>query len=412
MSLRQNRDFILLLMSDIINNIGNSLYFIGAMWLVYDLSSSSLFVGIATFLIKGPGAVQFLFGPFVDRWNLKRTLVGTYFFQGIAVLAIPIAAYYQLLSVWVVLVVILLLSVSDQLVIPAHPAALPRIVSDRNLPQANSLIAVTGQGLNAIFNVVGGVLIALLGVTTLFVIDSVTFFAGMVLLTMITIPSASTNGESQQEDFEYVTRFREGLRYLDGSLLLRLTLIAAITNFGYGAVLAAIPAFADSFGGSLTYGWIMGAIALGTVVGAVGGGRFDDFALGRFLVVGYLATSVTMGLAAYVTGFVSTLGLLFLSSIPAGAYSVIMASMTQSIVRDDLLGRVMAVTQSLTNFTVPIGGLLGGFITAQYSPVITIYGLSSLYLICGIFFAITPRYRSLGSIDRLDAETLKLSLGD
>ncbi|GAY74654.1 MFS general substrate transporter [Sporolactobacillus inulinus] len=47
--LTQNRNFRLLFSARLITNIGDSVYFIAAMWLVYQLSGSSFFSGLAGF---------------------------------------------------------------------------------------------------------------------------------------------------------------------------------------------------------------------------------------------------------------------------------------------------------------------------------------------------------------------------
>ncbi|WP_330632173.1 hypothetical protein [Halocatena halophila] len=51
-SLTQNRTYLRLLCGRIVTNAGDSIYAIASMWLVYELSGSSVYTGIA-------GAVMF-----------------------------------------------------------------------------------------------------------------------------------------------------------------------------------------------------------------------------------------------------------------------------------------------------------------------------------------------------------------
>ncbi len=139
--LRSNVAFVRLFLGRLVTNAGDSLYFVGAMWLVYHLTGSSLYTGIAGFLVQLPTSVQFLFGPLVDRWRLRRVLVGTQLVQGVFVLVVPLAAATGHLSVWVVLAVMPVLSLVNQMVYPAQTAALPRIVDEEQLVRANSLFS-------------------------------------------------------------------------------------------------------------------------------------------------------------------------------------------------------------------------------------------------------------------------------
>lgn len=50
MEILKNRNFLLLFVGRILTNIGDSLYAVAAMWLVYDLGGSTLYTGLAGFL--------------------------------------------------------------------------------------------------------------------------------------------------------------------------------------------------------------------------------------------------------------------------------------------------------------------------------------------------------------------------
>ena len=130
----------------LITNAGDSLYYIAAMWLAYDLSGSAIYTGLAGFLTLAPQALQFLTGLFVERWNLRRLLVATQIFQGTFVLVIPFAKWRGWLSVELVLIVMPIVAMLNQFVYPAQSAALPRIVDKEDLADANSAFSFAYQG--------------------------------------------------------------------------------------------------------------------------------------------------------------------------------------------------------------------------------------------------------------------------
>ena len=65
--LLKNSHFTKLFLGRIVSNIGDSMYAIAAMWLVYELSNSAFYTGLAGFLTRIPNVFQFLAGPLIDR---------------------------------------------------------------------------------------------------------------------------------------------------------------------------------------------------------------------------------------------------------------------------------------------------------------------------------------------------------
>lgn len=63
-----NQNFSLLFLGRLLTNIGDSLYYIAAMWLVYDLGGSAFYSGLAGFLTLFPELFSFLTGPILDRY--------------------------------------------------------------------------------------------------------------------------------------------------------------------------------------------------------------------------------------------------------------------------------------------------------------------------------------------------------
>jgi MFS family permease len=287
----RNTTFRRLFFGRLVTNAGDSLYYIAAMWLVHDLGGSAFYTGLAGFLTLTPQALQFLAGPFVDRWDLRRLLVGTQVLQGALVLVIPLASMTGWLSVMVVLVVMPVVSMLNQFVYPAQNAALPRIVSNENLVDANSAFSFAYQGTDTAFSSFGGILIALVGAVSLYLIDAVTF-AATALIFAATRIQAVEEGEEETERVasvfsDYAGKLHEGVAYVRGTIL---TLILAgwvVVNFTIGATIAVLPAFADLRGGAETYGFLLATMTAGLLIGALGASQLKQISLGRLTVIGF-----------------------------------------------------------------------------------------------------------------------------
>jgi hypothetical protein len=196
----QNRSFRRLFAGRVVTNLGDSFYFVAAMWLVYSLTGSAFYSGVAGFLTLAPSALQFLAGPLVDRWSVRRTLTGTQLVQAVVVALVPVVHAAGLLTVEVVLVVMPLLAALNQLVYPAQSAALPRLLEDEDLVAANSAFSIAYQGVEMVANGIGGLLIGLVGAVALFAVDAVTFGLAALLFATVTVPAAGEEPDDEGAD--------------------------------------------------------------------------------------------------------------------------------------------------------------------------------------------------------------------
>jgi hypothetical protein len=64
----RNTTFLRLFSGRIITDAGDTLYFIGAMWFVWELTGSPFYTGLAAAFYRVLGALSIFIGPLVDRW--------------------------------------------------------------------------------------------------------------------------------------------------------------------------------------------------------------------------------------------------------------------------------------------------------------------------------------------------------
>ena len=441
--LRSNRPFLRLLGGRVVTNAGDSLYYVASMWLVFELTGSPLYTGVAGFLVRAPSAVGFLTGPLVDRWPLRHVLVATQLVNGVVVLVVPVAAWTGNLSVWVVLAVLPLVTFVNRFVYPAQNAALPRLVDEDGLARANSLLSAAYQGADMVFNAVSGVLVAIVGAVALFVVDAVTFAVAMLLFVGIRVPpsgdadgtgagadeataadgagaddtaetddTAGTDDTAETDDGAdgYLAELREGFAYVRGSLLVVLLVGVVVANFAVGAMLGVLPAFAATAGGPDAYGLLMAAYAGGTLVGTLVASRLDDYPLGRFATAGNVASGATLGFGLALGWFPATVALFFLSFVPVGAFNVLFFTMLQSAVADDLLGRVSSVVTSAATAAVPVGSAVGGVAAGLVGSRFVMYWWAGGTVVFGLYVASRPALRSLPPAPDLDASSLRLGV--
>lgn len=72
--------------------LGGGLYTVAAMWLVFDLTGSAAYTGLAGFLLRAPRTLKQFAGPLVDRSSLGRVLVGSEALGAGLAAMVPLAA--------------------------------------------------------------------------------------------------------------------------------------------------------------------------------------------------------------------------------------------------------------------------------------------------------------------------------
>lgn len=407
--LRHNRDFRRFLAGQFVTNAGDSLYTVAVLWLVFELSGSTVLTGIANAILLFPWLLQALAGPVVDRLPLRPVLVGSQVAQGVVVLALPIAAAIDRLSVAVLLAVVPVLTLATLPMEPMAATLVPRIVPGEQLLQANSALATVTLGLDMVFEALGGAFIAVFGVTTLFLFDSLTFAVAGVLFAGIAVPSAAAEATDEEPNRigrsvleSYVADLRVGVNALRGTVFVELVLLAAVANLAAGVTLAILPAFGDGLGGPAVYGFLLGAPGIGRLVGSLVAPYFEPVAYGRLLLVGNSVAACCWLAAVYAPSPALTVFLFGLAWVPAGISGVLTSTLNQTVFSGDLLGRVSSTKGTASGATLPLGSLVGG-VVAEVLGIRTTMGLAAFgFGFTGLYVLVRPQLRDLPAVRDAD----------
>ncbi|MEJ9111887.1 MFS transporter [Bacillus paramobilis] len=404
MDLLKNRNFLLLFLGRIFTNIGDSLYYVAAMWLVYKLSGNPFYSGLAGFLTLLPSTLQFLTGPFVDRWSIKNTLVITQVLQCILILIIPITHYFDLLTVQLLLIIMPIVSFIEQFTYPAQSKALPLLLHKTQLLKGNSLFSFAYQGIDLICTTLSGILVALLGAITLYVIDSFTFAITALLFFSLKMPKQAETNTSLSTK-QYFSDLKEGFSIVFRSLMGVFLIGTVVANFSIGMTMAILPSFADSLGGVKSYGFFLAAISAGSLIGALFSSWVGKRNVGRVSIIGFATGAIFWFLSTIVPFQWLSIFLFGLAWIPIGATNILFATISQIVIPNQYIGRINSVMRSMGTIAMPFGSLIGGYTANVFSSQL-IFALASI----GIFFIslvwlLHPKLRALPKADEITADT-------
>lgn len=403
-----NRSFLGLFLGRIVSNLGDSLYVIAAMWLVYELSGSSFYTGLAGFFLQLPRTLQFLAGPVVDRIPLKKVLLGTQVVQGLLVLLVPVTYALDRLTPALVVALIFFLACLNQFMYPAQNSALPKVVREENIVRANSLLSFGYKAVDLIGRAVAGVLIGLVGAVSLYVVDAFTFLLAALLFTLITIPDSDRTGGGELFDYrEYVEDLKQGFSFIRHSVLAYVVASAILANFASGISFAVLPVFSDVRGGSGLYGLLMGATAGGILVGSLLATYLESYPFGRVQAAIFFPGTVLWVAAIQTEWAPGTVVLFALAWIPVGIYNVMIQTVRQVGVPEDLIGRVTSASVSIATIAAPLGSLVGGAASELVGAELTMLLVSLGYLSVSVVYVFHPSLRTLPSVVTLSPEDIR-----
>ncbi len=364
-----HRNFRLFFSGQSISLIGTWMTRIALSWLVYKLTGSAWLLGVVGFVGQIP---TFLLAPFagvwVDRLDRRKVLVWT---QVLAAVQSLILAALTLAGI-VTIHEILLLSIFQGLInafdMPGRQAFLIEMVEDRR--DLGNAIAINSSMVNAarlIGPSIAGLLIAGVGEGYCFLVDGISYLAVILSLLMMRLPSSSalqSPAKSSTQRPSMMVQLREGWDFVTAFVPIRSILILfAICSLMGIPYTVLMPIFATRVlhGGPHTLGFLMGSAGTGALVAALSL-ALRKSVVGLTRVVPLAAAIFGGALILFGMSHVLWLSMLLLTLVGYGMMQGMAASNTiiQTLVREDMRGRVMSYYTMAFVGMSPFGSLLAG----------------------------------------------------
>lgn len=184
-----NRNFLLLWSSQLVEQIGNGLNLMAMIaWVISFSPDPAVNTLRMSILMAAMGIPIALFGPFagviVDKFNKRTILLISSMLRGLFVLVIYFIIGYKNSSAFV-FILVFLISIAAQVVMPGRSSYVPLLVRKKHLLQANSISAITAQVLQLTGMAAGGIIVSRIGVANTLIINILTFAISLILLLLI-----------------------------------------------------------------------------------------------------------------------------------------------------------------------------------------------------------------------------------
>jgi MFS family permease len=384
----QHRNYRLFYGGQGISLIGTWMTRVATGWLVYRLTHSAFLLGLVSFssqipiLFLGPVA-----GVWVDRLNRHRVLIVTQVLSMLQSFALAALALTGRITVTDIILLNLFQGAVNAFDMPARQAFVVEMVEAReDLPNAIALNSSLVNVARLIGPSVAGLLIAAVGEGYCFLFDGFSYMAVIAsLLAMSLVPWTPRAHASVRSEL------REGWDYIRGfspiwSILLLLALVSLV-GMPYTALM---PIFAGSVlhGGAHTFGFLMGAVGVGALIGAVTlAMRRSVLGLGRLLAM--TAAGFGASLVAFAASGQLWLSLLLLA-VTGFCFMQQMASsntVLQTIADDAKRGRVMSFYAMSFQGVTPFGSLIAGAVAARIGAPYTLMAGGTICVAGALIFA-------------------------
>ncbi|MFI6812933.1 MFS transporter [Nonomuraea sp. NPDC050328] len=387
------RAFRHLLVSTATSNLADGLLKVGAPLLAVTMTRSPTLVSLVGMATTLPWLLLALHaGAIADRGDRRRIMMAAGLVRTATLGAATVLALCGWLSLPLLVAAVLLAGVSEVFADTSAQAVLPMTVPRERLTHANGqVVGVQTIGNDFVGAPLAGLLVALVPVA---VIGAPALLYGLAALALVGMrgtyrPENPSTGPLRRD-------IASGLRYLREHRFLRtLAISAGLLNFANAAYFAVFILWAVGAGSRIgmepaAYGLVMTTLAVGALVGSQVASRVAAaLGDGRTLAAVWTLSSLLLLVpvlyptpwALYVTGA--------LLGVTGAAGNVIVISMRQRIIPEELLGRVNSAYRLIGMGGSPLGALAGGLVGEAYGlPAVFV----SAVVVCLIAVAlISPR---------------------
>jgi MFS family permease len=369
----RHRNYRLFFFGQLVSLSGTWMQSVAQSWLVYKLTGSPVLLGIVGFSNQIPVFLLASFGGAIaDKYNRHRILIFTQTAAMILALVLSLLTLTNLIEVWHIFAIAALLGVANAFDIPTRQAFITDMVGRDDLINAIALNSSMFNGARIVGPAIAGVLVGAVGEGWAFLGNAISYVAvisGLLLMTINIEKRAEVKGSAIQnilKGFSFVGRTAP-VR----ALLLLLGFVSLIGT-PYAVLM---PIFADRIlnAGASGLGILMGASGVGALAGAL------TLAMRKGIKgLGYWVAFASAGFGASLILFSlsASFWLSALLLVPVGFFMMIqMASsntLVQSMVPDELRGRVMAVYSMMFMGMAPFGALIAGSLASNLGAPLTV----------------------------------------
>lgn len=393
----RHRNYRLFFIGQLISLTGTWMQSVAQGWLVLSLTDSPAWLGAVAAINSLPVLLFSLpAGAIIDRVSKHRLLLITQVVAMSLALVLAGLTITGTAQLWHVLVLAFLLGVVNSFDATARQSFTVEMVGREDLLNAIALNSSIFNAARTIGPAVAGVLVALIGEGPAFLLNGLSFGPVIASLLLMRLPPYSPPSGAKRSG-----QLAEGLRYIAGQPVVRalLTQAGAISFFGFVQI-PLLPIIArDIMGlGAEGLGWLSAASGTGALIASIMLAQLGDrLPRGRLLTVAVLLYPLFLIGFSFTRSLLPGMAMLALAGWAGVSTMALTNTLIQSVVPDNLRGRVMSVFTMFLMGLSPMGGMIAGTVAQAVGSVPLVVAASAtiawLIAVAGAVFS--PHIRRL-----------------
>jgi len=356
----RHRNYRLFFWGQLVSLIGTWMQQTAMSWFVYEITNSKFLLGLVSAVGSAPMALSSIWGgSLADLYPKRSILVATQSAQMVCAFLLAAGVWLGFASTWFIIIVAAFNGLAMGFDMPARQAFTVEMASREDLLNAISLNSSIVNGARVVGPSMAGLMIGAVGVAMCFLLNGLSFIAVIAGLLLMRLPKFKRG-----IDVSPARHAWEGIVYSAKHQRVRtiLLLFLAIGIFGW-SYMVLMPAFArDVLGrGANGYGVLMSASGTGAFVGALVVATYGHLFLPRRLALGGVwLFAASLFALALTHNFYVALAFLFTAGFGMLLFFSTSNTVLQTIVPDEMRGRVMGVWSLVFGAMIPLGSLEAG----------------------------------------------------
>ena len=357
-------------------------------WLVYRLTDSEMMLGLVSFAGRIPNLLVLPFsGVLADHVNRHKVMMVARSFAMLQAAALAYLVMSGTVEIWHIIALSLAMGVIFAMDAPSRQAFIYQVIGDqRDLSNAVALHSAVFNLARLVGPALAGLLVAVAGEGPVFLINALSYLAVLGALAMVKVkpPPKSLAGGT-------IRKLREGLAFAGKTPPVRAILLLLVaTSLLVFPYLVLMPAFARSVlgGDSRTLGLLMGSIGAGALLGAVFiSSRRDNLFLWHQIPISGITLGLGVALFSLSRSVPLSCGLLLLPGFGLMTLMACCNTVLQSLVPEEVRGRVMSLYYLSFLGVMPLGSLLMGALAEHFGTAETVMTGGLLSAAASLLFA-------------------------
>ncbi len=358
----RHRNFRLFWIGQVISLTGTWMHQAAQSWLVYELTDSPFFLGLAGTAASAPILLFTMAGGVMaDRHPKRNIMLATHVVLMSLTLIFSILVVTSVVTIWHILILAFLIGTVLALEIPTRQSFIIDLVGREDLLNGIALNSTAFHGARMMGPAIAGIIMGSFGLAPCFFINTASYLAIIAALLSMRFKPDDQPKRSRQG---MKKSFREVFKYIrnDPTVYMLLILVGITSFFGFPYI-SFLPVYARDIlkTGETGLGILMGFAGAGALSGAIGlAVKGNTYRKGMVMA----SAGITFSAALLIFSISETVwlsyGMLYLVGVGAISQIATANTLLQLSVPDELRGRVMSSFTMMFLGMAPLGNFTVG----------------------------------------------------